>query len=39
MNWHMIIEDEWYYIPALLILSIWSFNLGLFIGWILIKLG
>jgi len=29
-----IIYDEFYYALLLLLLSLWAFNLGLFIGWV-----
>ena len=28
------ILDEWYYIPAMLLMSLWAFGLGLIVGTI-----
>jgi hypothetical protein len=32
------ILDEWIFIPAVVLILIWSFGIGLFIGWIWVSL-
>lgn len=34
---HMI-DDEWIFIPAALLVMLWAFGLGLAIGWIWVSL-
>jgi hypothetical protein len=37
MDWEKLIDDEWYYIPAMCILMLWAFGSGMFVAslWIL----
>jgi hypothetical protein len=38
MDWEKLIDDEWYYIPIVCMLMLWSFGIGWFLGWVLLKI-
>ena len=38
MQWQVLIEDEWYYIPLCFVLALWSFSIGWFVGMVLLKI-
>jgi hypothetical protein len=38
MDWQELIDDEWYYIPLLITVCLWSFAIGWFLGWVLTKI-
>jgi hypothetical protein len=35
LDWEKIIDDEWTYIPLVLFLCLWSFGIGMLIGWLM----
>jgi len=38
MQWQVLIEDEWYYIPLSITVCLWSFAIGWVLGLILLKI-
>jgi hypothetical protein len=38
MQWQVLIDDEWYYIPLLITACLWSFAIGWLLGVILLKI-
>jgi len=35
-NFETILLDEWLYVPLMLIILVWAFGLGMFVGWIMV---
>lgn len=37
ITWQDLVENTWYYIPLTLTMCLWSFSIGLFLGWALLN--
>jgi len=38
MNWQELVDNEWYYVPLLITVCLWSFGFGWVVGLILLVL-
>jgi hypothetical protein len=37
LDWKKIVDNEWTYIPLVFVTCLWSFGIGLLIGWLMVQ--